>query len=80
MDQDSFLPDVSVYSPGGVKLCQASNSYPSEIASCDLPFTGTYSILVGDLLGIRSGAYRLFLQSLNNPPCPLPVFLPLILK
>lgn len=79
-DMSSIVPDLRVFSPSGALLCRDYNSYPAEIASCDLPTTGIYSILVGDLLGYRTGAYRLFLQSLHNPPCPPPVWLPFIAR
>jgi hypothetical protein len=79
-NMSSIVPDVRVYSPDGTKLCQAYNSYPAEIASCDLASTGTYSILVDDLLAINTGDYYLYLQNLINPACPVPIFFPLIIK
>ena len=58
---------VRLYGPDGAKLCEATNAYPAEIASCTVPSTGTYTILAGDLLGIRTGDYTLYIQRLNNP-------------
>ena len=51
---------------GGLKtsvLCDASSPTTAEIASCALPSTGIYTILVYDgLNGTKTGDYNLYLM------------------
>jgi len=66
----NLYPGVSVYSPNGAKLCSASGnpSFGAEIASCDLPGNGPYTILAYDRSsGARTGDYSLSIQKLNRP-------------
>jgi hypothetical protein len=69
----TLYPEIRVYSPGGLKLCQDWDYTTSEIATCTLTETGTYSILVGDYGGTKTGDYYLYLQRLNDPGSPLPL-------
>ncbi|MEW5870510.1 MAG: PPC domain-containing protein [Chloroflexota bacterium] len=69
----SLVLETRVYGPDGVKLCEAYNAVPAEIASCTLPSAGTYTILATDLLGNRLGDYYLYLQRLNNPGNAVPI-------
>ena len=71
----NLWPGIRVYSPDGTKLCEASGfGYgTAEIATCSLPSTGTYSILVDGYNGTNTGDYYLYLQRLNNPGSPTPV-------
>jgi hypothetical protein len=59
---------IKVYSPDGTKLCEVFYPSTAEIASCNIPSTGTYSILAYDgFNGTFTGDYYLYLQRLNNP-------------
>jgi hypothetical protein len=61
-------PGIRVYSPDGTKLCEVFYPSTAEIASCNIPSTGTYSILAYDgFNGTLTGDYYLYLQRLNNP-------------
>ncbi|HSQ17707.1 MAG TPA: PPC domain-containing protein, partial [Anaerolineales bacterium] len=64
--------EINVYSPGGTGLCEDYIPATAEIISCNLPSTGTYSILAFDHLGDYTGDYYLYLQRLNNPGSPVP--------
>jgi hypothetical protein len=69
----SFWPKIRIYSPGGAKLCETFNTESTEIASCDLPDAGTYTLLALDNFGLYTAGYNLYLQRLNNPGDPLAV-------
>lgn len=62
-------PLVRVFGPDGVVTCTAGNAYGPgiEISRCVLPQSGTYTVLVGDYRGTRTGTYNLYLQSSTTP-------------
>lgn len=64
-------PGMRIYGPDGTELpnCRTWGRDLIEIASCTLPETGAYSILVyDDFGGVRTGSYNLFLQRLYTSP------------
>ncbi|MBI5935668.1 MAG: DNRLRE domain-containing protein [Chloroflexi bacterium] len=63
----ALYPEIRVYNPTGLQLCQDWDYTTSEIASCTLTANGVYSILVGDYGGTKTGDYYIYLQRLNNP-------------
>ena len=70
----SLWPGIRIYGPDGTKLCETSSSATAKIASCTLPVTGAYTILVYDSFnGTYTGDYRLFFNHLT-------LYLPLLLK
>ncbi|MBN1139141.1 MAG: PPC domain-containing protein, partial [Anaerolineae bacterium] len=69
----TMWPEVRVYGPDGVKLCDFYSSTSAEIASCTLTGGGAYSILAHDYFGTNTGDYYLYLQRLNNPGSALPI-------
>jgi hypothetical protein len=67
----SLFPEIRVFNSDGTKLCEVNNSntaFTTEIASCSLPNTGTYTILAYDHYGYTTytGDYYIVLQRLNN--------------
>ena len=61
-------PGVRIYSPNGIKICDAYGSIMAEIANCNLSDPGTYTILAYEYFdGTGTGDYYLHLQRLNNP-------------
>jgi predicted DNA-binding ribbon-helix-helix protein len=70
----SIYPDVWVFSPQGVLLCESGYSSTSaEIATCALTSDGTYTILAFDYYGTYAGTYSIYLQRLNYPGTPVPI-------
>lgn len=61
-------PSIRVYDPDGVKVCAAASRYADsvEIASCILPRSGVYTILVTDYNATSTGAYRLSMTCLST--------------
>jgi hypothetical protein len=67
-------PEIRVYSPDGIKLCETHSPTTAEIASCTLTDAGTYIILVDDgFNGTFTGNYYLYLQRLNYPGTPVSI-------
>ena len=67
----NLWPEIRIYGPDGVMVCDDYDTITAEIASCSLVATGTHTILAYD--GIDSaytGDYYLYLQRLNNPGSP----------
>lgn len=64
-----MTPLVRVFARDGTVLCSAGTTYSAgtEITRCALPQPGSYSVLVGDAVGTRSGTYNLYLQRMNDP-------------
>ncbi len=62
-----LTPELRVFDPAGLELCSDWDTVLSEIASCTLTESGTYSILAGDYGGTKTGDYYLYLQRLINP-------------
>ena len=62
-------PQVRLYGPDGIMLCQAysGSGGMAEINDCPLPSNGTYTILFADYYYSETGNYGLYLQRLNNP-------------
>ena len=70
-------PKIRIYDPNGALLSQAWNGYCSgstlEMNTVTLPFTGVYSMLIGDCSDVNTGNYEIYGQSTNNPFGPGPV-------
>ncbi len=62
-------PNVRVFDPAGTQVCAASNPYSTsvDIATCLLPRSGTYTVLVGDASVTGTGTYRVGLSCLSTP-------------
>lgn len=78
-------PVIQIFSADGTRLCSAySYGATAEIATCQLPFDGAYTVLATSL-GDGTGPYTLALTCLNGmcgavtPPLTY-VFLPLVRK
>ena len=59
-------PNIKIYSPDGSQLISKSG-YENVELNITLPSNGTYTLLAGDLNGLNSGSYGVFLQRVNNP-------------
>jgi len=65
-------PEIIIYDSSGIRLCRSAGNILASIASCTLPYTGSYTIISDDLLdwthpGSGTGYYFLYLNWLNNP-------------
>ena len=73
----SLSPKIRLYEPNGALLSGANNSFCSgstlEMNTVTLPFTGVYTVLVGDCSDVNTGNYVAYGQSTNNPFGPGPV-------
>jgi hypothetical protein len=76
----TIWPEIKVYGPDGTELCATWGYSTAEISSCNLPSTGTYTVLADDDFQEYTGDYSLYLQRLNNPGSSFSIHLPLILK
>jgi len=83
-------PYIRLYGTDGVKLCEnydlsSFSDATAEIASCTLPFSGTYTLLASDYGANEIGTYTLYLDCLG-PSCGFPpelnekLYLPLVVK
>jgi hypothetical protein len=65
----SLRPYLRVYTPHGNKVCEAGTSYSetTEISTCALTDGGTYTLLVSDYGGPRTGNYGLQIQIFKDP-------------
>ena len=60
----SLWSGLRLYDPSGIKICEGG----SEIATCTLTGTGTYTILAFDGYdGTDTGSYYVYMQRLNQP-------------
>jgi len=60
-----FWMGVRIYGPDGTELAEQYSPVTAEIADCQLPTTGTYSIVAYDgFEGTGTGEYYLYLQRL----------------
>ena len=73
----SVSPKIRLYDPNGALLSAANNYACSgstlEMNTVTLPFTGVYTVLVGDCSDVNAGNYVAYGQSTNNPFGPGPV-------
>src|SRR5947209_6910595 len=64
----SLDPEVRLYNPAGEQICSASYPFGQSAGfECNLPATGTYTLLANDDGLSDTGTYGLHLQRLNNP-------------
>ena len=60
----SLWSGLRLFDPSGIKICEDG----SEIATCTLTGTGTYTILAFDGYdGTDTGSYYVYMQRLNHP-------------
>ena len=70
----ALKPLIRLYSPTGVKLCEAySYSTAGELGPCLLPATGTYVVLLTTLNDIATGSYGVTIQRVNRPSAATPL-------
>jgi hypothetical protein len=60
-------PQLRLYGPDGVQICEAHHSSVADISGCILPSDGSYTILANAYSSAETGSYGLALQRLNNP-------------
>lgn len=65
----SVRPYLRVYTPQGNKVCEAGTSYSEtiEMTTCALTNGGTYTLLLNDFGGPRTGNYGLQIQTFKDP-------------
>ena len=69
-------PGIRLYGPDGVELCNDERPSSSEIVSCTIPSSGTYTLLAYDSFnGTLTGNYSLFLglhpETISVPNAPV---------
>jgi len=64
--QSDPLNQIRVFAPNGTPLSTTQSNYDCQVDQY-LPDTGTYTVLLGDADGVRSGPYQFFIQRTNNP-------------
>jgi len=71
MGSEAFNPELRLYAPNGI-LITKTTAHSSEFAT-QLTDTGTFTLLAGDIYGIDTGEYGVFLQRNNNPSNATPL-------
>lgn len=72
---ETVQPWIRVFSPEGSMFCEGYNDRLIDQLFCTLPRSGEYTMLVADASRARTetGAYRLYLQRLNEPGKVAPI-------
>ena len=60
-------PQIRLYGPDGVKVCEAYNNAVADTSGCIVPSSGSYTILANAHNSAQPGSYGFALQRLNNP-------------